>query len=480
MKRLHSILLVLTMLVAVFAGCGSSGDNSSPAAEPSASTAESSPSASESATGGEGGAAPEGSPSGKLTVQTWQYGIGTFAGETDTQMQVMKFEEYFESFYPDIDAEFTHVQYTEHLNRLKVDFASGMGPDVIGLQTGAPLVEFKSYLVDMDPYAVRDLGAGYKDEIFVGGALDSVSVPEVGLVGFPTFLSYAGMMFYSNQFLEAAGVTAPPTNYDELKSAAQKLRDSGALPMITGAKDAWINLDMYMVIAADFSRDKLYSAIEGETAWTDPDLVSALEKFQQLFTDGIYQDGALGVNMYNEAVSLWNETGVGTCKGGLHTNGSWEMSAFSSTQPTYETYISYNRGVERFPDMNGDGIPCPMTTAPDAIFCLTSVSQNPEAGWAFIRFMINEEGMQATADSMMGFPANKNFQPQIELSPELQEVFTHIQEMAADNGVAGYREIPYSDLKQVLSDQLQLLGASGTTPQEAAEAIEAASQAQAR
>ena len=451
MKKLICILLA-ALLIASLAACGG-GDSQS------------------------GGSTAD-NPSGKLVVQSWQLGIGPFQGQTDGQAAYSAFADYFMEFYPDIEAEIVHVAYTDHFNRLKVDFASDIGPDVIGLQTGAPLSEFKSYLADMEPLALRDMGDGWRD-IFVGGALDGLDIEGIGFVGFPNFLSFAGQMWYAGTMLDSAGVSAPPKDFNELKDAAHKLRDAGYLPMIIGAKEDWINLDCFMVIASDFDRKNLYDAIEGDASWTTPEMIGAFNMFQKLFEEGIFQDGALGVNVYMEGYSLWaDDDGHGL--GGLHINGSWEMGASSYNNPNYDTYISYDRGVARFPDMNGDGKPCPMTAAPDAIYCITSVSNNVEAAWAFIRFLVNEEGMQVSADAMSGFPANKNFSPQIEMSPELKKVFDTISELAAGDGVAGYREIAYPELKQALADQLQLLAASATTPEDAAAAVQSASDAQSR
>lgn len=248
--------------------------------------------------------------------------------------------------------------------------------------------------------------------------------------------------------------------------------------MVTGAKDSWINLDIYNVIANGINRGKLYDAVEGKTPWTDPDLVKAFDYWQKLFTEKIYQDGALGINMYSEAYSIWKND-KGDCKAPMHTNGSWEMGSLASSDPAYETTKTFKKDVALFPSVSADGKPCPMVSTPDVIFSMTSVCKDQEAAWAFIRWCASEEGQQADADGLAGFPVWKGVQPTIEMTPDLKNAYDKYMAWAKDS-VAGYREIPYPELKQVLSDNLQLLAASKVTPQQAADAVEKASKEQKR
>jgi ABC-type glycerol-3-phosphate transport system substrate-binding protein len=105
--------------------------------------------------------------------------------------------------------------------------------------------------------------------------------------------------------LEKYGLKTP-TSRAELAEAAKVLRDAGQYPLCIGAKDDWINLDVWMNIANGVSSEKLYKAIAGEVAFTDADLVKSFEIWKGLFDDGIFQDGALGVNMYTDTTDLFD------------------------------------------------------------------------------------------------------------------------------------------------------------------------------
>ncbi len=65
-----------------------------------------------------------------------------------------------------------------------------------------------------------------------------------------------------------------------------------------------------MNIAADINTEKLYSAIEGETPFTDGDLVQFLPDLAETVSqNGVFQDGALGVGMYTDSTDMYQKEG---------------------------------------------------------------------------------------------------------------------------------------------------------------------------
>lgn len=54
----------------------------------------------------------------------------------------------------------------DHYNALKVDFAAGSAPDVIGIAPGADLEQYKSQLAPMADYAKAEWGDSWEDRSF--------------------------------------------------------------------------------------------------------------------------------------------------------------------------------------------------------------------------------------------------------------------------------------------------------------------------
>ncbi|MFR6328717.1 MAG: extracellular solute-binding protein [Eisenbergiella sp.] len=55
----------------------------------------------------------------------------------------------FEEKYPNIKVNHVYMPYTDHVEKLKIDLASGEGADVFGMQTGATIKEFRDFEMDL-------------------------------------------------------------------------------------------------------------------------------------------------------------------------------------------------------------------------------------------------------------------------------------------------------------------------------------------
>ena len=75
-------------------------------------------------------------------------------------------------------------------------------------------------------------------------------------------------------------------------------------------------------------KDGFYYDFDRDEPFTDEDLVKALEIWQSLFTEGVFQDGAVGVNMYTDTTDLWNYGEAALC-----LNGSWAAGQYVSNDP---------------------------------------------------------------------------------------------------------------------------------------------------
>lgn len=455
--------MAVCLCALTFSGCSGSG-----AGNTSASSGSGSGTSSAASPSGKGA-------SGKLTVWSWNYECGNFQGEIDNTKITQKYQQYFKKYYPNIEADFEFVSNSDFYTKLKVALAGGAGPDITGMQAGANFSQFKPFLKPLATYAQRDWGSDWRDK-FSNGSFIQIDPLGKEIYGLPACLTYAGTVFYSQKILDKYGLKAPQT-WDDLENTAKALRAHNALPLVTGAKDNWTNEDMFMTLATELGSDKVYHAVEGKEKWTDPDIVKALTYFQKLFTDKIFQDGALGVNMYNEAYSLWDDSN-GNCKAAMQPNGSWAINAFAAGSQNYDNFVSWNRNVELFPSI--DGKSGKLLVTPDAIWCMTTNTNNPEAAWAFIRWSVAEEGQQAMADGYAGFPVWKGIHPKSAMSPSLKTVYNEYEQWISEGKVIGYRQIPYPDLLTAIDNNLQLLATSQSTPEKAAAAIEKASEAQQR
>ena len=408
--------------------------------------------------------------SGEKTVvkfQTWNPG-----DEEYTHAMLEKFEEE----HPDIQIDYTFMPYTDHVEKLKVDLSAGDAADVYGVQTGAMYKEFRDFEEDLTPYMAEKYGDDWTSN-FNEYAMSLLQGDDGEYYAVPLGLSYAGYVWANMSYFDKYNLELP-TNYDELKEVCQTFRDNGEYPLVIGAKDSWINIDTWMNIAADINTEKLYSAIEGETPFTDEDLVQSFQIWQNCFTDGVFQDGALGVGMYTDSTDMYQKEGSIP----MILNGSWALGAYmDSDEQSQEVYNSEGANHKIFlMDWNNDGKIAPVEEAVDVSLAINNQSKVKDAAWTFVDWMIHEGADTLVNGQLQYMPARNVMELNVEgLNENGTENLEYCVEQGKNN-VGGYREMAYAELKETISNELTELALGDVTPEEAAETIEAASQAQER
>lgn len=408
--------------------------------------------------------------SGEKTVvkfQTWNPG-----DEEYTHAMLEKFEEE----HPDIQIDYTFMPYTDHVEKLKVDLSAGDAADVYGVQTGAMYKEFRDFEEDLTPYLVKEYGDDWASN-YNEYAMSLLKGDDGEYYAVPLGLSYAGYVWANMKYFDKYGLELP-TNYDELKEVCKTFRDNGEYPLVIGAKDSWINIDTWMNIAADINTEKLYSAIEGETPFTDEDLVQSFQIWQNCFTDGVFQDGALGVGMYTDSTDMYQKEGSVP----MILNGSWSLGAYmDSDEQSQEVYNGEGANHKIFlMDWNNDGKIAPVEEAVDVSLAINNQSKVKDAAWTFVDWMIHEGADFLINGHLQYMPARNDMELNVEgLNENGAENLEYCVEQGKDN-VGGYREMAYAELKETIINELTELALGDVTPEEAAETIEAASQAQER
>ena len=408
--------------------------------------------------------------SGEKTVvkfQTWNPGTEEYVGE-----MVDKFEEE----HPDIEVQHIYMPYTDHVEKLKVDLSAGDAADVFGVQTGAMYKEFRDFEEDLTPYLVKEYGDDWASN-YNEYAMSLLKGDDGEYYAVPLGLSYAGYVWANMKYFDKYDLELP-TNYDELKAVCQTFRDNGEYPLVIGAKDSWINIDTWMNIAADINTEKLYSAIEGETPFTDEDLVQSFQIWQNCFTDGVFQDGALGVGMYTDSTDMYQKEGSVP----MILNGSWSLGAYmDSDEQSQEVYNGEGANHKIFlMDWNNDGKIAPVEEAVDVSLAINNQSKVKDAAWTFVDWMLHEGADFLINGHLQYMPARNDMELNVEgLNENGAENLEYCVEQGKDN-VGGYREMAYAELKETIINELTELALGDVTPEEAAETIEAASQAQER
>lgn len=405
----------------------------------------------------------------EITFQTWNPGEGE---------AIQKLIADFESKNPDIKVKYVYMPYSDHVEKMKIDMASGQGPDVFGMQTGTTIKEFQDFEMNLTDYAEKAWGKAWESQ-FLDYCKDLLKDKQDGnYYGLPLGLTYAGYAWADVNMLKDNNLDVPKS-LDDLKSCAKTLRQNGQYPLAIGAKDAWINIDTWMSIANDINSEKLYAAIEGEVPFTDEELVESFAIWQSLFTEGVFQDGALGVNMYSDTADLFQKEGSIP----MILNGSWTGGTYLDKGDPQINKVFNQDGADHdvfLIDWNNDGKVCPVTAGVDVCLCMNKNTKNPEAAWKFIDYMLHDGQDILVNQYFLYCPSRSDLKLDVQgMSEDGLNNLDYIQKQAETN-VAGYREMAYAELKQSITDTLISLALDEVTPKEAAETVETASKAQQR
>jgi multiple sugar transport system substrate-binding protein len=356
-------LLILTTVTLLFAACGAAPPTAAPTAAPAAAGEQ---------TGGQ-------AASGEVVNLTFW---GDWSGEGEKQIQTMV--QAFNDSHPNIKV--TYLVQEDMVTKYLTAATSGTAPDVlIWDRWRTALYAPKGVFEPIDSFMERD---GVSKDDFYSEALRELSWDN-NLYGLPLTVD-ARALFYNKTLLDEAGV-APPTTWDELAAAAEKLtkRDasgklvqSGMSFQDVGLFNMWLQQAGGQMVAEDGN----------STAFNSPEGLEVLNFWNQMVNERrVYDVG------FESGLGQGQDPFV-TGQVAMMYTGPWMLT-------TYKTYgQDLEFGVVPPPaGPNGD------RGAVMGGFGLTmsASSQQKDAAWEFIRWWLAEpENALLWAETSLNIPGN--------------------------------------------------------------------------
>ncbi|HBY98890.1 MAG TPA: hypothetical protein DEP84_33910, partial [Chloroflexi bacterium] len=193
-------------------------------------------------------------------------------------------------------------------------------------------------------------------------------------------------LIYNKDMLDAAGVKVP-TNWDELRAAAEKLtnKDKQQYGMVLPADFArWIAF-LYQaggrVTNEDFTKMEINS----------PEAKQAMEFYTGMVADQVAaQPSDVGAGWPGEAFGKGNAAMV--------VEGNWIVPFLKRDYP------DVNYGVAELPAGPADKA----TMAFTVCYAVPKNAANPDASWELVNFLTGQEGMKAWTDLGLAMPTRKS------------------------------------------------------------------------
>lgn len=304
----------------------------------------------------------------------------------------------FEKENPNISIDYSRDEdYETFRTGLDNDILAGDVPDIYGVQVGASFDDYAQYALPVEEYAsdwISRVDENSRNQTTTSDGVEA-AVP----------ILTAGMEYYlyNKTVFDEIGLQLPE-NYDDLKEVAAAAREKGYSPFAMGAADAWHNADFFVWLSNQFGDGgEIYKAASGEIPWDSESIVKAGQAWQNLFVDGIFQDGAVTTTTYPAA----RDDFFLARKAIAFPTGSWHVGmALTATDLEQPGSAVENDeiGMAAFPSIGENKATA--TSGVDIALAVSNSSdpEKAEAAAKFVEFMAIGGGQQIWVNWLQGFP----------------------------------------------------------------------------
>ena len=392
------------------------------------------------------------------TIDVWLAGLfATATPGTAYRDWIDAQDERFEQAYPGSKVNITLLPANndQFSAKLQAAFTSGQVPDVMLIYSGGYTTPYISSLLELNKYI--DANSGMYDSI---GNWD-LSCADLDcqegdgqFYGVPIdFGSYG--LFYNKSLLAEAGVTEPPTTFDEVLAACDKLKAADIIPIAYGDRDGY-STDNWVTwaYASYFDTGDVAKVNDGSLPYTDPKLVQPLEQLTEL--------------KKNSCVNSDASTRENASANNYFTSGKAAMvQMYPFVIADFEKALGDDLGVTRLPTFS-DG-PLADTAAGNSFhnWVIPAKAKNPDLAFAYIKIASDDQAGADLATMVGSPPANKEALDGI-TDPNVK----FFADLGADAGIPLLDSVIPVNLALYYYKQLQAAFAGTTSPQDAMQNVD--------
>jgi raffinose/stachyose/melibiose transport system substrate-binding protein len=354
-----------------------------------------------------------GSSSGKGGSAT--AGSITWWGWTPEIAVGQKYIAAFNKAYPDIKVNYKQVAVANYDAAIRPALASSVGPDVFNVAPGGGIGSVGAYensAIDLAPAIEKALGSDWKTKVAPIGPA-GLSTPSGKLAALSVGSTFAGSMWVNPNLFAQYNLT-PPTTLDEWVKVCAAFKSHNVTCYEQGVGDPGFNQDMVHAIADSIQPGLWSKASTGDAKWTDPVFVKTWTIFQSMFSNGIMQQGALGVQQYPD---VNNDFLSG--KTAMVMMGTWYMQYSTVAGATAAVSAAGVADAKPFatvsvpfPDVAGAGNPAPLFGDADYGLAVNTKSKSQAAAETFVTWLAtNSDGQQIVANALNDISSLANVSP---------------------------------------------------------------------
>ncbi len=291
----------------------------------------------------------------KITLTMWCIATEADANRGAYEQAIAEFQ----ANHPEIDLQWEAFENQAYKTKIKNAIEDNELPDIFFTWGGAFLGDS---IETENVYCLDEVYAAYQDQL-----------PESMLVnttydgkhyGIPLLMN-AVVLFANMDLLKEAGYDTIPQTYEELLACCEALKEKGIVPFGCCSKETWcVSEYLEPMIVGSVGHETLRDIYAGNASWDDPDIVLAVDRFQDMIGKGYFNED--GMELSNDEVKQNFIDG----KYAFYQNGSWNCGDF---------YGKGNFQVAFFPVLNPDRAAYPeIIGGPNDSLAVSASSDNVE------------------------------------------------------------------------------------------------------
>ncbi|MFD6135739.1 ABC transporter substrate-binding protein [Isoptericola sp. NPDC060257] len=183
---------------------------------------------------------------------------------------------------------------------IQTKVATGDKPDLAFWQPTASMLTAINAPTNLQPLDDAPWLDSYSPEVKdITGTLDDTRY--AALVTSPAVQG----VYYNKKVFAEHGIEDTPTSWDEFVELGRTLKGEGETPFFEMAGDRWATQWWVQVQLADAAADGLWDRVNtGEETFTDPTILGAIETYQGLIDDGMFNDDIKTATLEDQADAL--------------------------------------------------------------------------------------------------------------------------------------------------------------------------------
>jgi raffinose/stachyose/melibiose transport system substrate-binding protein len=268
--------------------------------------------------------------------------------------------------------------------------------------------------------------------------------------------------WYNKDLFAKAGITKTPTTWTEFLDDVKALKAAGITPIALGEGDKWPGMHIWTYLATRIGGEAGFNAAyTRKGSFADPPFVQAGQKLQELIALKPFQPGYLGAT-HDEMQATF-----GNGKAAMELSGQWAPSVESANSVDKKGVA--NLGLFNFPAVEGGAGDVTDVIGGGNGFAIGK-NAPPEA-IDFVKYLTSADSQSQMAALGMGIPVVKGGETGLK-DPNMiavQQAFS----------AAKYFQLYYDQylppaMGDAINTAVQTIFAGTATPEQAAQAIEAA------